>query len=95
MRREYVRAFQLTLVVHQVVDLNVLQVLNVPRTEPVLISNVLILVLDHVVSILGVKLSTTVRYVAAAKVSQEIPSPDVILFHVSIILFILFLSNIH
>ena len=54
----------------------------------------LILVLDHVVSILGVKLSTTVRYVPAIKVSLEIPSRDVMLYHVSIILFILFLPNI-
>jgi hypothetical protein len=94
MPREYVRACQLTLVVHQVVDLNVLQVLNVPRTEPVLILNVLILALDHVVSILGVKLSTTVQYVAAGKVSLEILSPDVMVYQVSIILFILFLPII-
>jgi len=82
------------LAVHQVVDLNALQVQNVPRTEPVLTRNVLILVLDHVVSILGVKLSTIVQYVAVARVSLEILSPDAILSHVSISLIILFLYNI-
>jgi hypothetical protein len=91
MGREFVHACQLTSAAHQVVDLNALQVRNVPRTERVLIRNVLILVLDHVVAILDVMLETIVQYVAVAKVSLEIPSLSATLSHVSIIVIISFL----